>query len=87
MKTIFKLVILVIVCVTFSCSQDVALESEENLVENARSVNAKNALNSVLKEIVHGAALHGANGIDIGQSGDIYVSGGGKNAIYRVSQN
>lgn len=29
----------------------------------------------------------GFDGVAIGQSGDIYVSGGGKNVVYRVSQN
>ena len=53
----------------FSCSPDPALNLEENL----GATNAKSN-NSILKTLVKGAALNGANGLDVGPDGNLYVA-------------
>jgi len=71
LKSVLKLAFLAVLFLAFSCSPDTALEREENL--NAANAQSKKAVNSVLKVIARGANLHGANGIDIGPDGNLYV--------------
>jgi sugar lactone lactonase YvrE len=68
-KSVLKPVFLALLFLAFSCSKDIVLEPEENL----EAVNAKSN-QSVLKTLVRGAALHGANGIDIGPDGNLYIA-------------
>lgn len=70
-KSVVKLAFLAVLFLAFSCSPDTALEREENL--NAANAQSKKAVNSILKVIARGANLHGANGIDIGPDGNLYV--------------
>lgn len=70
-KSVVKLAFLAVLFLAFSCSPDTALEREENL--NVANAQSKKAVNSVLKVIARGANLHGANGIDIGPDGNLYV--------------
>lgn len=70
-KSVLNFAFLAVLLLAFSCSQDEALQSEENL-ESANSTS-KNGLNSVLKTLVRGATISGANGIDIGPDGNLYV--------------
>ena len=67
--SVLKLAFLAVLFLAFSCSQDTVLNSE-----NLEPANAKSASKSVLKTLVKGAALHGANGIDIGPDGNLYVA-------------
>lgn len=71
-KSVVKLAFLAVLFLAFSCSPDTALEREENL--NAANAQSKKAVNSILKVIARGANLHGANGIDIGPDGNLYVA-------------
>lgn len=84
--SVLKFVFLTVLFLAFSCSSDVALESKENqAAANARSGNASK---SVLKVIAKGAALHGANGIDIGPDGNLYVgSVNGEEIVVMDKQN
>jgi sugar lactone lactonase YvrE len=53
----------------FSCSPDTVLNTEEPLeAANAKSKNA------VLKTLIKGAPLNGANGVDIGPDGNLYIA-------------
>jgi streptogramin lyase len=54
---------------TFSCSNETLLNPNESF----ESANAKYPLNSEIKVIARGANFHGANGIDIGPDGNLYV--------------
>ena len=72
-KAVSKLAFLTILFLAFSCSQDVITESD-GTTQARNSKSTKGKLNSVLKEIVSGAALHGANGIDVGPDGNLYVA-------------
>ncbi len=72
MKTIFKFTLLCLILFSFSCSQETFVDSTDNL--NSANAKSKKAVNSVLKTLVKGAALHGANGIDIGPDGNLYVA-------------
>jgi len=77
MKTIFKLAILLMVCVTISCNTESLTDPNSTNSEDAgitaKSKKDKNGSNSILKVLARGAALHGANGIDIGPDGNLYV--------------
>ena len=67
-KSVLMFAFLAVLFQVFSCSPDTVLEPE-----NLETANAKRSLHSVLKEIASGAALKGANGIDIGPDGNLYV--------------
>ncbi|MCJ7756652.1 MAG: hypothetical protein MUP24_00790, partial [Gillisia sp.] len=71
-ESVLKLAFLAMLFLAFSCSPDTALERKENL--NAANAQSKKAVNSVLKVIARGAPLKGANGIDIGPDGNLYVA-------------
>lgn len=74
MKTIFKFTLLFVILFAFSCSQDTTLEFDKKLEgENSNSMKSKNGSSSVLKVIARGASIKGANGIDIGPDGNLYV--------------
>lgn len=66
-KSAIKLAFLGVICLALSCNSDTLLESEDGL-------SARTSSKSVLKTLVKGAALHGANGIDIGPDGNLYVA-------------
>ncbi|MBT8271895.1 MAG: hypothetical protein HKO90_07915 [Flavobacteriaceae bacterium] len=65
-KLILPSVLSVFLLLSFSCNQDVDLESELN--------QQKAASQSILKEFVKGAAIQGANGIDVGADGNLYIA-------------
>ncbi len=78
-----KLAFLAVLFLAFSCSPDTALDPE-----NLEVANAKSSSNSVLKVIARGANLHGANGIDIGPDGNLYVgSVNGEEIVVMDKQN
>jgi sugar lactone lactonase YvrE len=58
---------LAVLLMAFSCSPDTVLESD-----NLESADAKSN-KSILKTLVKGAALKGANGLDIGPDGNLYI--------------
>ncbi|MDH3699340.1 MAG: hypothetical protein OEQ81_11795 [Flavobacteriaceae bacterium] len=68
LSTIFKLCMFSMLMFTFSCTQDSVLHGENLEVANAKSNN------SILKTFIQGAALNGANGIDIGADGNLYIA-------------
>jgi sugar lactone lactonase YvrE len=72
LKSIPKFAFLAILLLAFSCGPDAVLESETSL--EAVSAKSQKGENSVLKVLAKGAALHGANGIDIGPDGNLYVA-------------
>ena len=72
LKSIPKFAFLAILLLAFSCGPDAVLESEASL--EAVSAKSQKGENSVLKVLAKGAALHGANGIDIGPDGNLYVA-------------
>lgn len=70
-NSILKLAFLAVLLLAFSCSSDdKALESEENNELNEEN----NELSYVLTELASGAALKGANGIDVGPDGNLYIA-------------
>jgi sugar lactone lactonase YvrE len=71
LTSVFKLAFLAVLFLAFSCSPDTLLPEENLETANAKS---KNEVKSVLKTLVKGAALSGANGIDIGPDGHLYVA-------------
>lgn len=69
-KMISQLAMAMLLVSLFSCSQDVELDAVNDNYENA-----KNGQKSNLKVFARGAALKGANGIDIGpEDGNLYVA-------------
>ena len=68
LRALFALIVLSLSLLTFSCSTDSDLE---NLT--TADVKLNNSVKSVLKVIAKGAYLNGANGIDIGPDGNLYV--------------
>ncbi len=70
--SVLKLAFLAVFFLAFSCSPDTELGPEENL--EAANAKTKKASPSVLKTLVKGAALSGANGIDVGPDGNLYVA-------------
>ncbi len=83
----FTLAMAVLLLIAFSCSSEpelepevstepkVILNSEENSEsdENLESEEVTD-INYVLSELANGATLHGANGIDIGPDGNLYIA-------------
>ncbi len=65
-KMISQLAMAMLLVSLFSCSEDVKLDDV--------SANAKNGQNSDLKVFARGATLKGANGIDIGPDGNLYIA-------------
>ncbi len=74
LKAMFKLAMLALIVMAFSCSPETLQEPKENLDANAKSENTNNAVNYVLETLVEGAAVSGTNGIDIGPEGNLYVA-------------
>lgn len=66
-KAMFNIALLVVIMMTFSCNSDM----DENLV--TADIKTNSSYKSDLKTLVSGAKLHGANGIDIGPDGNIYI--------------
>jgi sugar lactone lactonase YvrE len=60
----------------FSCSPDLATESDylDSADAKSRNKNDRKSANAVLKTLVKGAPLNGANGIDIGPDGNLYIA-------------
>ncbi len=74
-NSVLKLAFLTLFFLTFSCSQDIIPDPSENLnAVNSRFRNDDTSCNSVLKELAIGAKVKGANGIDIGPDGNLYVA-------------
>lgn len=68
-KSALKFAFLATLFLTFSCSNETLLSPDENF----DVANAKSPLNSTIKVLARGANFHGANGIDIGPDGNLYV--------------
>ena len=68
LRSMFKLTLLTLILITFSCSPNSDLESL-----TTADVKLNNSVKSALKVIAKGAYLNGANGIDIGPDGNLYV--------------
>ena len=64
---IAKLALALLVLFAYSCSQDVNLE-DELLAENGKSQKAD------LKVLIQGTSIQGANGLDIGPDGNLYIA-------------
>lgn len=74
MKAIFKWTILLMVCVAISCDTESLTDPNSTNSEAADlTAKSKNGSKSILKVLARGAALHGANGIDVGPDGNLYV--------------
>jgi sugar lactone lactonase YvrE len=74
LKTSFKFALLAVVFLAFSCSQEpLSGENLEATNAKSKSKNDKKSGNAVLKTLVKGASLNGANGLDIGPDGHLYV--------------
>lgn len=85
MKTIEKpfagsigtLAVLALFLLTFSCSPDPLTEPSKSALKpsgTTQETEDTNEVQYVLTEVAHGAALHGANGIDIGPDGNLYIA-------------
>lgn len=84
MKTIFKLAFIALLFLAFSCSSETVLETENAKnetaknkstdAENAQSDNTEDEVSYDLETFITGAALAGANGIDIGPDGNLYIA-------------
>ena len=87
-KTTIKLALVAVVFLAFSCSQD-SLSGENLEAANAKSKskNDKKSTNAVLKTLVKGAALAGANGIDVGPDGNLYVASVNDQQIVVMNKN
>lgn len=86
--SILKLAFLAVLLLTFSCSPDTVLQ--ENLeAANAKSKakNDKKSLNAVLKTLVKGSPLAGANGLDVGPDGHLYVASVNDQEIIVMNKN
>lgn len=83
-KHVLKFAFLATLFLTFSCSNETLLNPDESF----DVANAKSPLNSEIKVIARGASLHGANGIDIGPDGNLYVgSVNGEEIVVMNKQN
>ena len=67
MKAIFKLALLFIFSITMSCDN-------ENFSDPDAAELSSKSQNATLKTLATGAALHAANGIEIGPDGNLYVA-------------
>ncbi|MGB5314864.1 MAG: hypothetical protein WBN56_02600 [Robiginitalea sp.] len=67
---------LALLLMAFSCSPDTVVESDNLESSDARSKNKNDgkSANAVLKTVVKGATLRGANGVDIGPDGNLYIA-------------
>ncbi len=74
MKNYFKLSLLAALLLAFGCSPE-PLVTDENLeAVNHKYRNGENDSNASLKVFARGAAIKGANGIDIGPDGRLYIA-------------
>jgi sugar lactone lactonase YvrE len=80
MKTIFKLVILLIFSITISCDNETFNDPDSAEL-------ASKSQKADLKTLARGAALHGANGIDIGPDGNLYVASVNGQEIAVINKN
>ena len=71
-----------ILSLVLTCSPDVMLEPEEN-----RSAANANSKNSILKTFVQGAVLKGANGIEVGPNGNLYIASVNGQEIVEMNKN
>ncbi|PTX43484.1 hypothetical protein C8P64_2012 [Christiangramia gaetbulicola] len=83
-KLILKLFLLGLLTLFLSCS----MEPEENLEEvHSKAENTKKSLKADLKILTKGAILNGANGIDVGPDGNLYVASVNRQAIFVMDKN
>ena len=71
-KTVMILALLAMIFLAFSCSSDNS--SSDTLLESEANLSSKASSNSILKTLVKGAAVRGANGIDVGADGNLYIA-------------
>ncbi|MGB5227622.1 MAG: hypothetical protein WBN55_05120 [Eudoraea sp.] len=75
LKAMFKLAIMALIVMTYSCSKETAQELKETQgAEKAISENTTNEINYVLETFIQGSPISGANGIDIGPEGNLYIA-------------
>ncbi len=75
LKAMFKLALLALIVMIFSCSPETVLEPKENLsLENSKSEEANNTITYDLETFIQGSPISGANGIDIGPEGNLYIA-------------
>ncbi len=65
-KVVIKFIFLTVLSLSISCSSDKLLEADEDLVNKSK--------NSILKTLVKGASIQGANGIEVGPDGNLYIA-------------
>lgn len=80
MKAIIKLTLLLIFSFTLSCDN-------ENFSDPDAAELASKSQNATLKTLATGAALHAANGIDIGPDGNLYVASVNGQEIAVINKN
>jgi sugar lactone lactonase YvrE len=80
MKAIFKLTLLFIFSITMSCD-------DENFSDPDAAELASKSQKATLKTLATGAALHAANGIDIGPDGNLYVASVNGQEIAVINKN
>lgn len=81
MKAIFKLTLLFIFSVTMSCD-------DENFSDSDAAELASKSQNATLKTLARGAVLKGANGINFGPDGNLYIASfAGQEVIVMNKQN
>jgi len=75
LKAIFKPAMMALIVMTYSCSKETAQELKETQsTEKAISKNTTDEINYVLETLVQGAPVSGANGLDIGPDGNLYIA-------------
>lgn len=67
-----KLILVGVGFLVLSCSSDIS--NSDTFLESEANLNAKASSNSILKTFVKGALINGANGIDIGPDGNLYIA-------------
>lgn len=74
-KAIFKTALLALLVMTYSCSKETAQELKETQnTEKAISENTTDEINYVLETFIEGSPISGANGIDVGPEGNLYIA-------------
>jgi len=71
-KLLLGLALLAVILIEHSCSPDPVLEDEESV--EAIDARFKYKQKYVLKKLVRGAKISGANGVDIGPDGNLYIA-------------
>ena len=71
---ILKSFFLALLLITLSCSDDDTEPEPEQITEEENEEEMPDAVTYTVREIGKGAALNGANGLDIGPDGNLYVA-------------